>query len=183
MPKTIEQNATYVPPPKRPRAIFEPGQSLPLKRSKQNQNSATTSTETTVSYDACPMPSVLDYFYEDLIPKATELSQLFPTLCHDAYVVRRWLGSVGRTIYWTMVMEEMEKSTDTLNPSRYLAGLIARSLAKLRAPQKEASSPKFHTLCRILRFHLGIGAASRAVVFSESRSFDFLPELTPDSAS
>lgn len=115
------------------------------------------------------MPSVADYFYDDLIPKASELSQFFPTLCHDAYVVRRWLGSVGCAIYWKTVMEEIGESVDALDQSHHIAGLIARSLAKLRGPQKEVSGPKFHTLCEILRMHLRVDDASRIIVFGESR--------------
>jgi hypothetical protein len=63
------------------------------------------------------MPRVEDYFYEDLIPKAPELSQLFPTLCHDAYVVRRWLGPVGCAIYWTMVMEDINNGDVPTGPT------------------------------------------------------------------
>ena len=93
------------------------------------------------------MPSVADYFYEDSIPEASELSQLCPTFCHDAYVVRRWLGSVGCTIYWTTVMEDTNRMTNAPNLSRPLTGLIVRSLTKLRDPRRGTSSPKFRTLC------------------------------------
>ena len=160
--------ATYSSPSKRPRDTFELHQSPPLKRSKSEQNSATAPTETIISYDACPAPAGVDYFYEDLIPKASELSQLFPTLCHDAHVVRRWLGSAGCAIYWSMVMEEIEGSAGDLNSSHHLAGLIARTLAKIRGSRQQASNPKFRTLCEILRSHLRIGDV-RIVVFGESR--------------
>jgi hypothetical protein len=171
MPETIQQEVTYASPSKRPREIFEPPQSPPHKRFKSDRNSLTTSAETIVKYDACPTPSVVDYFYEDLIPKASELSQLFPNLCHDAYVVRRWLGSVGCAIYWRLVMEEIEGSADVPNLSHHLAGLIARSLTKLRGPQNEASNPKFHTLCEVLRLHFRNDDASKVVVFGESQYF------------
>jgi hypothetical protein len=169
MQETTEQEASRAPTSKRPREVFEPDQPPPLKRSKPDQNPATTSRESTFSYDACPMPDVADYIYEDLVPKAPDLAQLFPTLCHDAYVVRRWLGPVGCSVYWRIVMEEINKTTDALKPSHYLAGLIARSLAKLRGPQKELSSPKFHTLYETLRSHLRLGNANRITVFSEFR--------------
>lgn len=167
MPDTILEEASRASTLKRPRDTPESHQPPPLKRSKPNQNSKTTPTESTVNYDACPVPSVVDYFHEDLIPKALELSQLFPTLCHDAYVVRRWLGPVGCATYWKMIMEDINKVTHAPSPSNPLAGLIARSLAKPSASRKEASSSKFRTLCEILRSHLGSGDAHRIVVFSE----------------
>lgn len=167
------QNAVSTPPSKRPRGTSELHQSHPLKRFKSDQDSVATPTETIVKYDACPTPSVVDFFYEDLIPKSPELSQLFPNLCHDAYVVRRWLGSAGCAIYWRMVMEGVEKPTDALNSPHHLARLIARSLEKLRGPQKEANSPKFSALCEILRLHLRISDASKITVFGMSREPDF----------
>ena len=92
------------------------------------------------------MTSVTDYFDQDLIPKTPELSQLFPTLCHDAYVVRRRLGSVGWAIYWMTVTEDTNRMINTPNLSHPLKGLIACSLTKLRDPQRGTSSPKFRTL-------------------------------------
>ena len=86
--------------------------------------------------------------------KAPELSQLFPTLCHDAYVVRRWLGSVGCAVYWTTVTEDINRMTNTPNISHPLTGLIACSLTKLRDPQRGTSSPKVRTLRETLRSHL-----------------------------
>lgn len=155
--------------PKRPRDTFESDQSPPPKRSKPGQSSATISSETTVGYDPCPVPSVADYFYPDLVPKAPQLSQLFPTLCRDVHVIHRWLGSVGCAIYWRMVMEKIDETTAPLDPSRHLVGFIARSLAKLHGPQKDTSSPKFHTFCETLRSHRGLDDASRTLVFSKFR--------------
>ena len=66
-------------------------------------------------------------------------------------------------------MEEIQGSADALNPSRHLAGLIARSLAKLPGSQTEGSGPKFRTLYEILRSHLVIDDASKIIVFSESQ--------------
>jgi len=152
---------------KRPRETPETHQSPPSKRSRTYQDPATESVESTVIYDACPIPSVTDYFYEDLIPKALELSQLFPTLCHDIYVVRRWLGSVGCAIYWRMVTEDTNKASNSPNLSSSLAALIARSLARLHGPQRETPSSKFRTLCETLKPHLGPGNPRRVIIFSE----------------
>jgi hypothetical protein len=180
MPDTTQEGAGCTSTLKRPRDTPESHQSPPLKRSKTNQYPTTTPTsESAVSYDACPMPNVMDYFYEDLMPKAPELSQLFPTLCHDVYVVRRWLGSVGCATHWRMIMEDINKLSNVPNP---LAGLIACSLAKLSGPQREASSPKYHTLCETLRSHLGSGDTHRIVVFSEFLWLETSYKLTPDSA-
>lgn len=63
-------------------------------------------------------------------------------------------------------MEEINRTTDTSNPPRNLAELIARSLAKLRGSQKETSSPKFHTLCETLRSYLRSGGAGGIVIFA-----------------
>ena len=71
-----------------------------------------------------------------------------------------------------MVVEEIEKSTDALNSSRHLTVHITRSLARLRGPQKEVSSPKFHTLCEILGLHLRMGETSKIAVFGESQERD-----------
>lgn len=163
MSDTFQQKATHASPSKRPRETLQPLQSPPHKRFKSDQNSATPK-ETIVNYDACPTPNVVDYFYQDLMPKASELSQLLPTLSHDAYIVRRWLGPAGCAIYWRMVMEA---TVDAPNPPHHLAGLIARSLAKLRGPQSSVSSPKFHTLCEILR--LQTNNARKVIVFGESQ--------------
>ena len=169
MSYTIREGANRASTSKRPRESPETDQSPPSKRSKTDQDPTTEPIESTAMYDACPMPSVTDYFYEDLIPEALELSQLFPTLCHDIYVVRRWLGSVGCAIYWRMVIEDINKTPNAPNPSSPLAGLIARSLAKIRGPPKDASSSKFHTFCETLRAHLGPGNARRVMVFGEFR--------------
>ena len=167
---------------KRPRDTFEPAQSPPPKRSKLDQSPAALK-EITIGYDPCPAPTVVDYFYQDLLPGASELSQLFPTLCHDAYVVRRWLGSVGCVLYWRIVMEEINRTIDASNPSRNLAELIACSLAKLRGPQKESSGPKFYALCETLRLNLRSGGAGGIVIFGTfHNNVPFLPELTWNSA-
>jgi len=125
------------------------------------------------------MPSAEDYFYEDLVPKASELCQLFPTLCHDVYVVRRWLGPVGCVIYWTAVLEDINRTTDVPNQSHPLAELISHSLAKRRGPQWRTSSSKFHALCETLKSHLGLGDARRITVFSEFQQPELLPEANP----
>ena len=176
MPDTVGGEGTHASTSKRPRTTPEFSEFPPLKRPKTSQDPTATPAESIVSYDACPMPSVVDYFYEDLIPKAPELSQLFPTLCHDVYVVRRWLGSAGCTIYWTMIMEDINRTTNAPNLSHPLAGLIARSLAKLRDPRRETSSSKFHTLCETLRPHLEPGGTSRIVVFSKFWQLQSVPE-------
>jgi len=168
MPDTIGEEAGRASVSKRPRETPESYRFPPPKRSKINQDPATP-TESTVGYDACPMPRVADYFYEDLIPKAPELSQVFPTLCHDAHVVRRWLGSDGCAIYWKAVMEGTDNTTNAPKLPHHLAGPIARSLTKLRNPQSGSHSPKFHALCEALRSHLGLGDVHRIVVFSEFR--------------
>ena len=125
------------------------------------------------------MSSVVDYLYEDLIPKAPELSQLFPTLCHDAYVVRRWLGSVGCAIYWTMVMEDISRTTDGPNLSHPLAGLIARSLEKTRNARRGNPSPKFYVFCETIKSHLEFGDARRITVLSEFQQFESPSETNP----
>ena len=176
MPDTIMEKASRGSALKRPREITESYQSPLLKRSKTNEDPATTPTESTSTYDACPMPGVVDYFYEDLIPKALELSQAFPTLCRDVYVVRRWLGPAGCAIYWKMVMDDIDNASDGPNSSNPLAELIARSLAKLRVPQRETSSSKFRTLCETLKSYLGLGDDRRVVVFSKFRKLESLPE-------
>jgi len=178
MPDPTREQDSWAPTLKRSRDTPESYQSPPVKRSKTNRDPTTTLTESTASYDACPMPNVMDYFYEDLMPKAPELSQLFPTLSHDVYVVHRWLGSVGCATYWRMIMEDINKLSNAPNP---LAGLISRSLAKLSGPQRETS--KFHTLCETLRSHLGSGDTHRIMVFSELLWPKFLQKLIPNSAS
>ena len=165
MSETVHPKATHTSRSKRPRDTSQPPQSSTQKRFKPDQNSATTPKETIVNYGACPSPNVVDYFYEDLIPKASELSQLFPTLSHDAYVTCRWLGPVGCAIYWRMLTEE---TTDAPNPPHYLTELISRSLAKLNGPRSSASSPKFHALCETLRLHLGADDSRKVIVFGES---------------
>jgi len=177
MPDPVGEEATHASTSKRPRDTPESSQSPPLKRSKTSPAPTTSPKETTTSYDACPMPSVEDYFFEDLIPKAPELSQPCPTLCHNAYVVRRWLGPAGCAIYWTMVMEDINGTTDVPNQPHPLTGLIAHSLTKLRGPKWKASSPKFHVLREILRSHLGDGR--RITVFSEFPQLEGLPEINP----
>ena len=175
MPDVIGEQASTS---KRPRDAPEPHQSPPLKRFRSSRVPGTT--ESTTSYDACPMPGVADYFYEDLMPKAPELCQLFPTLCHDAYVVRRWLGPAGCAVYWTMVTEDINRITNTSNPSHPLAALIARSLTKPRGPQWKASSPKFHALCEAIRSHLGRGDARAIVVFSGFQQLELSLEANPE---
>ena len=64
-------------------------------------------------------------------------------------------------------MEDIGKIQNVPNLSHPLAGLIAHSLAKLRGPQREASSPKFRALCQTLRSLPQLGDARRVVVFSE----------------
>ena len=66
-------------------------------------------------------------------------------------------------------MEKIDETTAPLDPSRHLVGFIARSLAKLHGPQKDTSSPKFHTFCETLRSHRGLDDASRTLVFSKFR--------------
>ena len=180
MPDRFGEGASHAPTSKRRRDVPESSQSPPLKRFKSSPTHSTTPTESTINYDACPMPSVEDYLYEDLIPKASELSQLSPTFCRDAYVVRRWLGPVGSAIYWTMVMEDISGTTDVPNP---LAGLIAHSLARRRGPQWKTSSSKFNVLCETLRSHLELGDGRRIAIFSEFGWLVFLPTLTPNSTS
>jgi len=179
MPDTTREEVGSASTSKRPRETPESHQSPPPKRFKTNQSPTTTPTESTVSYDACPMPNVMAYFYEDLMPKALELSQLFPTLCHDVYVVRRWLGSVGCATYWRIIMEDINKLSNAPNP---LAGLVTRSLAKISGPQREAPGSKFHTLYETLMLHLGSGDTHRITVFSEFPWFKFLHKLTLNSA-
>ena len=176
MPDHVGEKATHASTSKRRRDVSEYSQSPPFKRSKLSPARTTSPTESTISYDACPMPSVEDYFYEDLVPKASELSQLFPTLCHDAYLVRRWLGPAGCAIHWTMVLEDINGTTDVPNRSHSLAGLIAHSLAKRRGPQWRTSSPKFYALCETLKSHLGLEGAHRITVFSEFQQPEVLPE-------
>ena len=176
MPGAMGEEDVHASISKRPRETSESNQPPPLKRPKTDDQGPTTApTESTISYDACPMPRVVDYFYEDLVPKASELAQLFPALYHNAYLVRRWLGSAGCAVYWTMVMEDVNK-TDVPNPSHPLAGLIARSLAKLRGPEKGASSPKLHALLETLRSHLGLDDVRKVVIFSECQQLELLPE-------
>ena len=179
MSDTIGEGGSHASASKRPRETPETFQSPPLKRSKSSQGPIATPIESNMSYDACPMPSVADYFYEDLIPKAPELAQLFPTLCHDAYVVRRWLGSVGCAIYWTMVMEDISRTTDAPSLSHPLAGLITRSLAKTRNARRGTPSPKFDRLCETIRSHLEFGDARRITVFSEFQQFESPSEANP----
>ena len=179
----ILSNVVWHSNSKRPRDIPEPSESPPLKRSKTSPAHTTGPTESTISYDACPMPSVEDYFYEDLAPKASELSQLFPSLCHDAYEVRRWLGPVGCAIYWTVVLEDISTATGVPDQSHPLTGLIAHSLAKRRGPQWRTPSPKFHALCETLKSHLGLEDARRITVFSEFQQLECLPEANLNSAS
>lgn len=170
MSQTSQQGATYASTSKRPRDPSDHDQSPPLKRPKPDQSTATTPRESTVGYDACPTPNVADYFYGSLIPKAPELSQLFPTLFHDAYVVRRWLGSAGCAVYWRSMMDGISKTTDAPSSSHHLADLIAGSLARLPGHQRDVSSPKFRALCETIRSHLRDG---KIVVFGESRWLDF----------
>jgi len=165
MPDTIGEESSRASILKRPRD--ESYRLPPPKRSKTDEDPSTAPTESTAGYDACPVPGVVDYFYEDLIPKAPELSQLFPNLCHDAHVVRRWLGSAGCAVFWKAVVEDINNATNVPNASHYLAGLITRSLAKIHGSQMKSYSPKFHTLCETLRSHLGSGDAGRITVFSE----------------
>lgn len=165
MQDATRERAGRAPTLKRPRDTQE--SYPPPKRSKTNQEPTATPSESTIGYDACPMPTIMDYFYEDLIPKVPELSQLFPTLCHDVYVVRRWLGPAGCATFWRMIVEDINGPSGAANPPNPLARLVARSLAKLSGPQKAAPSSKFHTLCRTLESHLGPNDARRIVVFSE----------------
>jgi len=183
MPDHVGEEASHASTSKRPRDIPESSQSPPLKRFKTSPAHTTAPTESIIGYDVCPMPRVEDYFYEDLIPKAPELSQLFPTLCHDAYEVRRWLGPVGCVIHWTTVLEDISRTTDVPNQSHLLAGLITHSLAKRHDPQWKVSSPKFHALCETLRSHLGLGVTRRIAVFGEFQQPEFLTEANPNSTS
>ena len=73
-------------------------------------------------------------------------------------------------------MEDINRTTNAPNLSHPLAGLIARSLAKLRDPRRETSSSKFHTLCETLRPHLEPGGTSRIVVFSKFWQLQSVPE-------
>ena len=175
MPQITQQGVGHASNSKRSLDIFEPNDQFPpLKRSKLDQTSATvTFKESTVYHDACPTPAITDFFYHDLIPKAPELSQLFPTICHDAHVVRRWLGPVGCAAYWRMVMEEVNQTTTASDPSQHLVGFIAHSLRNRYAPSKEASGPKFRVLCETLGLHLRAESVDRIVIFSESWRLGF----------
>ena len=181
MQDTTRKEVGRAPTLKRPGDTQE---SYPLpKRSKTNQGPTTTPPESTVRYDACPMPATMDYFHEDLIQKVPELSQLFPTLCHDVYVVRRWLGPAGCATFWRMIVEDIGGPSDVSNPLDPLARLVARSLEKLSGPQEAAPSSKFHTLCQTLGSHLGPNDARRIVVFGKFRPLDFVQNLIPSSVS
>lgn len=181
MQDTTRKEAGRAPTLKRPGDTQE---SYPLpKRSKPNQGPTTSPSDSTVGYDACPMPATMDYFYEDLIQKVPELSQLFPTLCHDVYIVRRWLGPAGCATFWRMIVEDIGGPSGVSNPPNPLARLIARSLAKLSGPQKAAPSSKFHTLCQTLGSHLGPNDTRKIVVFGKFRLLDFVQNLIPSSVS
>lgn len=181
MQDSTREGVGRAPTLKRPRDTQE--SYPPSKRPKTNQDPTATPSESTVGYDACPMPTIMDYFYEDLIPKTPELSQLFPTLCHDVYVVRRWLGPAGCATFWQMIVEDISGPSSVSNSHNPLAGLIARSLAKLSGPHKAAPSSKFRTLCQTLESHLGPNDARGIVVFGELLWLGFLQKLIPSSAS